>query len=424
MIIKRYTGATWEELYPKTLVSRLYAGDASTTLFDGNSKLKMQYLPDAVFDSLYYAGAITPATSDLKTIADTLINTTAPGIGRSPKGMYYVSSEGGTLTANTTAAVVNTKYYKTIINVSDNSVGQTVAMLEAGDWFICDGVTGTGTVEDPYVVSFAVVNNTYELAGTAFPGIVKIFSDTLQDVAANAVSAASSRTYGIQKNSSGQMVVNVPWENTVYAHPAYTARAIDTTGVDVLDTFSSDGTGHVTGIAKRTLPDATTAAAGVMSAADKTKLDGIATGANNYSHPNHTGDVTSVADGATTITANAVTGAKFRQSAALSIVGNGTNAAANVTDLTAGTDGHVLRRSGTALGFGTISTDSFSNYSVTNTKLASVATNTIKGRVTALAGVVEDLTGAQVRAITQTIETYIQSGTPTSPSANAIWYHI
>ena len=63
--------------------------------------------------------------------------------------------------------------------------------------------------------------------------------------------------------------------------------------------------------ADTTVPSATTTLAGVMSGADKAKLDGIATGANNYSHPNHTGDVTSVGDGATTIANNAVTAAKI-----------------------------------------------------------------------------------------------------------------
>jgi hypothetical protein len=41
--------------------------------------------------------------------------------------------------------------------------------------------------------------------------------------------------------------------------------------------------------------------AGLMTGADKTKLDGIAAEANKYAHPNHSGDVTSVADGAQTI---------------------------------------------------------------------------------------------------------------------------
>lgn len=86
---------------------------------------------------------------------------------------------------------------------------------------------------------------------------------------------------------------------------------------------------------------ATTAVAGFMSAADKTKLDGVATSANNYTHPNHSGDVTSVGDGATTI----------------------------------------------------------ANDAVTNAKLANMAVNTIKGRITASTGDPEDLTATQVRTI-------------------------
>lgn len=60
-----------------------------------------------------------------------------------------------------------------------------------------------------------------------------------------------------------------------------------------------------------THPAATTSVAGYMSAADKTKHDGIEPGANNYSHPNHTGEVTSTGDGAQVITPNAVTTAKI-----------------------------------------------------------------------------------------------------------------
>ena len=47
----------------------------------------------------------------------------------------------------------------------------------------------------------------------------------------------------------------------------------------------------------------------------KSKLDGIATSANAYVHPNHSGDVTSIADGATTIASNAVTTAKINADA-------------------------------------------------------------------------------------------------------------
>ena len=59
-------------------------------------------------------------------------------------------------------------------------------------------------------------------------GGIELFSDTDQAVAANAVSATASRTYGIQLNSAGQAVVNVPWvdTNTVYTLPVATDVAL------------------------------------------------------------------------------------------------------------------------------------------------------------------------------------------------------
>jgi len=57
---------------------------------------------------------------------------------------------------------------------------------------------------------------------------------------------------------------------------------------------------------------------------DGGKLDGIAAGANLYVHPNHSGEVTSVADGAQTITNKAVTLAKMNDMATASLIGRNT----------------------------------------------------------------------------------------------------
>lgn len=66
-------------------------------------------------------------------------------------------------------------------------------------------------------------------------------------------------------------------------------------------------------------------------------------------------DITVSGSGATwTIDNNAVSDAKLRQSAGLSIIGRSANSTGNVADITAGTDNQVLRRSGTSIGFGAI----------------------------------------------------------------------
>ena len=77
---------------------------------------------------------------------------------------------------------------------------------------------------------------------------------------------------------------------------------------------------------------------------DHTKLDGIAASANNYVHPNHTGDVTSTADGATVIAAGAVD---------IAMLANGTDgqvitwdASGAPTVVGPGTDGQVLTSTG------------------------------------------------------------------------------
>ena len=84
-----------------------------------------------------------------------------------------------------------------------------------------------------------------------------------------------------------------------YTHPGYTARGSGFYKVTV------DSTGHVSSVTNVTKTDitalgipstnttygvATTSANGLMSASDKTKLDGIATNANNYVHPTSAGN--------------------------------------------------------------------------------------------------------------------------------------
>ena len=88
-------------------------------------------------------------------------------------------------------------------------------------------------------------NYTLPLASSSALGGIKIGTTIAEDT------QNANRRYAVNVISSGDTgwaYVNVPWENTTYSA-------------------------------------ATTSIAGLMSAADKTKLNGIATGANNYTHP-------------------------------------------------------------------------------------------------------------------------------------------
>lgn len=66
----------------------------------------------------------------------------------------------------------------------------------------------------------------------------------------------------------------------------------------------------------------------------------------------------------------AVSNAKLRNSAALSVVGRASNSVGSVADIVAGTDAHVLRRFGNTLGFGQVDGSAIANGTVTGSKLA------------------------------------------------------
>lgn len=101
--------------------------------------------------------------------------------------------------------------------------------------------------------------------------------------------SVSGKTITYTKGDGSTGTITTQDTNTVYTHPTYTAKNSGLYKVTV------DGTGHVSGTAAVSKSDitalgipaqdttysaATTSAAGLMSASDKSKLDGIATGAN------------------------------------------------------------------------------------------------------------------------------------------------
>lgn len=69
-------------------------------------------------------------------------------------------------------------------------------------------------------------------ATSSVAGTVKIWSDTAQTVAAEAVSSTANRTYATQYNGDGQLVVNVPRTDTTYTNGTWISKNWTTFSID------------------------------------------------------------------------------------------------------------------------------------------------------------------------------------------------
>lgn len=124
------------------------------------------------------------------------------------------NGSGGVIfkTVSTDTSDENTEY-----NIS--AVDSSGAKLRLGG---TDSSTDDVTFAGAGTVSVAVTDaNTITITGAATgaadattAGAIKLFSSTTQTVAANEVTTTNGRTYGLQVDSNGRGVVNIPWTDT------------------------------------------------------------------------------------------------------------------------------------------------------------------------------------------------------------------
>lgn len=204
---------------------------------------------------------------------------------------FKTGAVGGTLRTGTANA---DKFVLQAYDV-DGAAYQTVLQANAGNTPTMD-ILSTATIGGTQIASTADLHSAVTLAGS-----LDYLTISGQEITRNAIDLTTDVTGDLPFANIAQIATD-----------SFVGR--DTAGTGDLEVLSA------------------AAARGILNVED---------GANNYTHPNHSGDVTSVGDGATTI----------------------------------------------------------ANDVVTNAKLANVATATIKGRVTADTGDPEDLTATQVRTL-------------------------
>lgn len=202
---------------------------------------------------------------------------------------YYTESETDTLLSGKAAAShTHTKSQITdLSSLSAASGGTATSLCTTGEKYTWNNKAASDHNHDS---AYAAKSHTHSYAGASSvsgsaTSAVKLDTSTAGSAAQPCYFAngkPSACTYSLNKT----VPADAKFTDTVYTHPSYTARTGKPTanqtpafgGSVTVSQIASDASGHVTGMTDRTIriPDAaaTQSAAGLMSAADKIKLNG------------------------------------------------------------------------------------------------------------------------------------------------------
>lgn len=138
-----------------------------------------------------------------------------------------ITAIDASLSSTSTNPVQNKTIYTALNSKADEQLPMEITTTE-GDIFrtVGDAIVG---INDAMLIMASEIPN-YSAATSSSLGLVKLGSDTVQSTAANSVTSTASRTYAVQKNSSGQLVVNVPWTTSSASIPSDLAKLVNSGG--------------------------------------------------------------------------------------------------------------------------------------------------------------------------------------------------
>lgn len=228
---------------------------------------------------LAFAAAFAPA--------DNLGTTSLVGDLSSTSDYVYTADQADAVFATRvpTNRTVNGQSLSADVTITASDLGAITSVKSSDGSELASGSTATlpgATADrDGLVCIDNSLNSTYDASYHHVPS-PKLLAETV----ATAKNAALSYTTAVS-NKLESSISSIP----TYTHPSYTARTGKPTanasptwgGTFTVSQIKSDSTGHVTDAVDRTITipsaAATTSAAGLMSAADKTALDSLSSGA-------------------------------------------------------------------------------------------------------------------------------------------------
>lgn len=307
-------------------------------------------------------------------------------------GDMFICLTDGTASGN--QATVGANWNVIQANIDGAVLGPSSAT--DGNFTLFDGTTGKIVKNSAYSPA------SFEVPLTFSTGLTRTTNTVTVNTTQNIAKLSNLTSNGLVKTSGGDGTLSVDTNTYLTGNQTITLSG-DLSGSGSTSISATIASGAVTlakmaDMATASFLGRNTAGSGapeVLNVATAKSLLNL-TGTNSGDQTiTLTGDVTGSGTGsfAATIAANAVSNTKLRDSAALSVIGRSANSTGDPADISAGSDGQVLRRSGTTLGFGTVATAGITDAAVTYAKIQNVsATDRLLGRSSAGAGVVQEIT--------------------------------
>ena len=180
--------------------------------------------------------------------------------------------------------------------------GDTLAIVVGAEMVTLNGVVLEVTADYTVTTSSVTLN-----AGAAAGDELNVYAFGNFEIANHYTKAAADALYNAKASLTG-----AAFTGAITTNSTFDGRDVATDGAK-LDGIEANATADQTAAQIKTAYESNSDT-NEFSDAEQTKLAGIATSANNYVHPNHSGEVTSTADGATVIADNVVDEANLKVS--------------------------------------------------------------------------------------------------------------